>query len=77
MQSLKTGIKAQKYTCERQHRGKQGGRSSRIMQQLIKYSPLPFADPLSSIGCNHHNKNINNFQEKIRIRTPIKSQVNQ
>jgi hypothetical protein len=64
-------------TCGRQHKGQQGGRSSRNPQHLIGHSPLLVAALISSIGSNYHNKISNSLQEKIRIRTPIKSLVSQ
>jgi hypothetical protein len=75
LQSCKTGIRAEG-SCGRQYRGRQGG-CSRNTQHLIDHSPLLLTAPISSIGSNHHNKNSNKLQEKIRIRTKIKSQVSQ
>jgi hypothetical protein len=64
-------------TCGRKHRGQQGGRSSQNTQHPTDHSLLLFAGPISSIGSNHHNKNSNRLQDKIPIRTPIKSQASQ
>jgi hypothetical protein len=43
----------------------------------IDHSLLLFAAPISSMGSNHHKKHSKSLQEKIRIRTPVKSQVSQ
>jgi hypothetical protein len=61
-------------TCGWQHRDAQGEDSSRNTQHLIGHSPLLIAAPISIIGRNHHSKN-SKSSGKIRIRTPIKSQV--
>jgi hypothetical protein len=74
LQSCKTGIRAQKEPAGRQHHDQQGEHSSRNTQHPIDHSLLLFAALTSS---NHHNKNRNSLQGKIRIRTPITSQVSQ
>jgi hypothetical protein len=51
-------------TCGRQHRGQQGGHSSRNTQPLIDNSLLLFTDPISNIGSNRHNKSSNSDRGK-------------
>jgi hypothetical protein len=53
-------------TCGRQHRGRQGGRSSRNTHYLIDHLPLLFAAPNSSI---HHNKNRKSSGKNTRQNT--------
>jgi hypothetical protein len=69
------------YNAERtrgqQSRGKQGEISSRNTQHLIKYSPLLFAAPISSIHSIHCIKTSNSIQEELPIWTPIKPQISQ
>jgi hypothetical protein len=49
-----------------QHWGQQGEHSSRNTQHPINHSLLLFADSISSISSNHHNKNSNSLQGKNR-----------
>jgi hypothetical protein len=73
---LETGITAQKEPVG-DNTGQQGGHSSQNTQHLIDHLLLLFAAPFSSISSIHHKKNSKSRQEKICIRTPIKSHISQ